>query len=326
MLAWRSLQNARYTAVRRLTCAARARMAPYVWPTMVATPTMATPLRSKQLQSRLRHSASADPAGLLLGLATAAGLLSCSAPAASEAAGSRNRLISRLTGELQASMERVVCLNDRQIEQAVSLLNAILDLDYFTEEEEQLIFRHAVCAVLNAVQHTAAAVLSAQSKVPLGTRPSLLPCLCKAPPPGEAEYSGLRVFSRVQSWPIWSVHLTTCRPFMGLLREKGHDEGLGEEQARALAERLVELVQREVSLPYLQPKHEWQLVSCVIELLVTAMRRGECTHVHAPVHACSALMCGTHLNRSMHAPCAKVRASSQRWRSEARGRLSCVSL
>ena len=81
-------------------------------------------------------------------------------------------------------MERVVCLNDRQIEQAVSLLNAILDLDYFTEEEEQLIFRHAVCAVLNAVQHTAAAVLSAQSKVPLGTRPSLLPCLCKAPPPG----------------------------------------------------------------------------------------------------------------------------------------------
>lgn len=113
---------------------------------------------------------------------------------------------------------------------------------------------------------------------------------------------------------------------MGLLREKGHDEGLGEEQARALAERLVELVQREVSLPYLQPKHEWQLVSCVIELLVTAMRRGECTHVHVPVHACSALMCGTHLNRSMHAPCAKVRASSQRWRSEARGRLSCVSL
>ena len=111
MLAWRSLQNARYTAVRRLTCAARARMAPYVWPTMVATPTMATPpLRSKQLQSRLRHSASADPAGLLLGLAAAAGLLSCSAPAASEAAGSRNRLISRLTGELPASMERVVCL------------------------------------------------------------------------------------------------------------------------------------------------------------------------------------------------------------------------
>ena len=154
MLAWRSLQKARYTAVRRLTCEARARMAPYVWPTMVATPTMATPqLRSKQLQSRLRHSASADPAGLLLGLAAAAGLLSCSAPAASEAAGSRNRLISRLTGELPASMERVVCLNDRQIEQAVSLLNAILDLDYFTEEEEQLIFRHAVCAVLNAVQH-----------------------------------------------------------------------------------------------------------------------------------------------------------------------------
>ena len=97
--------------------------------------------------------------------------------------------------------------------------------------------------------------------------------------------------SRVQSWPIWSVHLTTCRPFLGLLREKGHDEGLGEEQARALAERLVELVQREVSLPYLQPKHEWQLVSCVIEQLVTAMRRGECTHVHVPVHACSALMC-----------------------------------
>ena len=139
MLAWRSLQNARYTAARRLTCAARARMAPYVWPTMAATPTMATPLlRSKPV---------------LFGLAAAAGLLSCSAPAASEAAGSRNRLISRLTGELPASMERVVCLNDRQIEQAVSLLNAILDLDYFTEEEEQLIFRHAVCAVLNAVQH-----------------------------------------------------------------------------------------------------------------------------------------------------------------------------
>ena len=95
-------------------------MAPYVWPTMVATPTMATPLLQRQ-------------PGLLLGLAAAAGLLSCSAPAASEAAGSRNRLISRLTGELPASMERVVCLNDRQIEQAVSLLNAILDLDYFTE-------------------------------------------------------------------------------------------------------------------------------------------------------------------------------------------------
>lgn len=86
------------------------------------------------------------------------------------------------------------------------------------------------------------------------------------------------------------MHLTTYRPFLGLLQEKGHGEGLGEEQARALAERLVELVQREVSLPYLQPKHEWQLVSCVIELLVTAMRRGECTpmYMYQCTHRCVA--------------------------------------
>ena len=260
-------------------------MAPYVWPTMVATPTMATPLRSgKQLQSRLRHSATADPAGQLLGLATAAGLLSCSAPAASEAAGSRKQLLRRLTGELPASMERVVCLNDRQIEQAVSLLNAILDLDYFTEEEEQLIFRHAVCAVLNAVQHKLPQFFQHSQKCHLGS--ALLAALPvqDAPP---AENRSLLVFSRVQSWPIWSVHLTTCRPFLGLLREKGHDEGLGEEQARALAERLVELVQREVSLPYLQLKHEWQLVSCVIELLVTAMRRGESECTHVQLHQCT---------------------------------------
>ena len=160
-------------------------MAPYVWPTMVATPTMATPLlRSKQLQSRLRHSASADPAGLLLGLAAAAGLLSCSAPAASEAAGSRNRLISRLTGELPASMERVVCLNDRQIEQAVSLLNAILDLDYFTEEEEQLIFRHAVCAVLNAVQHKLPQFFQHSQKCHSGLGPPCCLACARRPRPG----------------------------------------------------------------------------------------------------------------------------------------------
>ena len=171
MLAWRSLQNARYTAARRLTCAARARMAPYVWPTMVATPTMATPLLQRQ-------------PGLLLGLAAAAGLLSCSAPAASEAAGSRNRLISRLTGELPASMERVVCLNDRQIEQAVSLLNAILDLDYFTEEEEQLIFRHAVCAVLNAVQHKLPQFFQHSQKCHSGLGPPCCLACARRPGPG----------------------------------------------------------------------------------------------------------------------------------------------
>ena len=171
MLAWRSLQNARYTAARRLTCAARARMAPYVWPTMVATPTMATPLLQRQ-------------PGLLLGLAAAAGLLSCSAPTASEAAGSRNRLISRLTGELPASMERVVCLNDRQIEQAVSLLNAILDLDYFTEEEEQLIFRHAVCAVLNAVQHKLPQFFQHSQKCHSGLGPPCCLACARRPRPG----------------------------------------------------------------------------------------------------------------------------------------------
>ena len=81
-------------------------------------------------------------------------------------------------------MERVVCLNDRQIEQAVSLLNAILDLDYFTEEEEQLIFRHAVCAVLNAVQHKLPQFFQHSQKCHSGLGPPCCLACARRPRPG----------------------------------------------------------------------------------------------------------------------------------------------
>ena len=64
---------------------------------------------------------------------------------------SRGELITRLTNELPESM-RVAFLTPKQIEQTVCLINAILDLGNFSDAEEDVIFRHAVCAVLAEVE------------------------------------------------------------------------------------------------------------------------------------------------------------------------------
>ena len=59
-------------------------------------------------------------------------------------------MLKRLTTELPESM-KVVCLTEVQIEQMVSLLNAILDLEDFSENEEQVVFRHATCQASTSI-------------------------------------------------------------------------------------------------------------------------------------------------------------------------------
>ena len=89
----------------------------------------------------------------LLCASAAAALLAASVePSSCKSLESRNHLISRLTNELPAKRTTLI-LSERQIEQLVALLNAILDLDDFTDAEEQVIFRHAVSSVVQAVQN-----------------------------------------------------------------------------------------------------------------------------------------------------------------------------
>ena len=89
----------------------------------------------------------------LLCASAAAALLAASVePSSCKSLESRNHLISRLTNELPEKRKTLI-LSERQIEQLVALLNAILDLDDFTDAEEQVIFRHAVSSVVQAVQN-----------------------------------------------------------------------------------------------------------------------------------------------------------------------------
>lgn len=144
---------------------------------------------------------------------------SCEAGTAAPRSGARSPLATRLTNTLPEAL-RVAFLSERQVDQMVTLLNAILDLEFFNDEEEQLIFKHAVCQVAAAVQ--------------------------KALP----------------------------APFLKLCGEHRSDEGLEREHAASLRQRLCKVVQDEVRLPYLDGRQEWQLVQCVVALVVRGMGRG----------------------------------------------------
>lgn len=98
------------------------------------------------------------------------------------------------------------------------MLNAVVQLQAFDERQQQLIFRHAVRAVLHTVQ-------------------SLLP------------------------WP-----------YLGLCHQA--KTGLSDEAATGLFSRLAPYVDAHVQLPFLEQHAEWQVIHCVLDLLVGAMRIG----------------------------------------------------
>ena len=182
--------------------------------------TLARTIRRAVPTITLRHAAAAAAAAA----ATTSYVLCERKPA-------RRSLNAVLTESLPEAL-RVSFLSARQVEQTVTLLNAVLDLDNFTDEEEQLIFKHAVCQVVRAIEETL-------------PRPFLTLCTRSAErAPSRGRYSS------------------------------GDVEGLDAEQAERLVERLGDAVQGRVTLPWLDQKQEWQLVQCVVELVVCGMRRG----------------------------------------------------
>lgn len=109
-------------------------------------------------------------------------------------------------------------LSEAQIEQIVSMLNGIVQLDSFSDSEQQSIFRHSVRGVLRAVE-------------------SLLP----------------------------PAYLKLCRG-------DHPDVGLSESAAARLFDRLSRAVTSSMSFPYLDEHVEWQIIHCVLDLVVSAMR------------------------------------------------------
>ena len=108
--------------------------------------------RSPAVRARWRPIVGPRFTPLLCASAAAALLAASVEPSSCKSLESRNHLISRLTNELPAKRTTLI-LSERQIEQLVALLNAILDLEDFTDAEEQVIFRHAVSSVVQAVQN-----------------------------------------------------------------------------------------------------------------------------------------------------------------------------
>ena len=104
--------------------------------------TLARTIRRAVPTITLRHAAAAAAAAA----ATTSYVLCERKPA-------RRSLNAVLTESLPEAL-RVSFLSARQVEQTVTLLNAVLDLDNFTDEEEQLIFKHAVCQVVRAIEET----------------------------------------------------------------------------------------------------------------------------------------------------------------------------
>ena len=113
----------------------------------------------------------------------------------------RRSLNAVLTESLPEALV-VSFLSARQVEQTVTLLNAVLDLDNFTDEEEQLIFKHAVCQVVRAIEETL-------------PRPFLTLCTRSAErAPSRGRYSiGTTSRASTPSRPSasWSGWVTRCR-------------------------------------------------------------------------------------------------------------------
>jgi len=107
-----------------------------------------------------------------------------------------------------------------QVQKIAGLVNALVDMDYWTEEEEQYIFEHAVRLVLEAIE-------------------TILP------PPM------LRLM----------IHSDDC-------------DGLGEEQADTLRNRLVEYCKWKLQLPFLDNMDEVRVITAVCAVLVESLKKG----------------------------------------------------
>jgi len=93
-------------------------------------------------------------------------------------------------------------LNKQGVVKIATLINALVDMDYFTEEEEQELFEHAVMLVLDKIEE-------------------ILPS-----------------------------------PIMRLVLETDFEDGVDDEMANTMRDRLLEYVKRNVSLPYLDSTDE----------------------------------------------------------------------
>ena len=73
---------------------------------------------------------------------------------------------------------------------------------------------------------------------------------------------------------IMEIERLLPRPFLKLLLHAHPTDGLGQEQSKQLCQRLREQVGEAIDLPYLSARHEGQVVSCVVELVVGATGKG----------------------------------------------------
>ena len=106
------------------------------------------------------------------------------------------------------------------VSKIATMINALVDMDYFTEEEEQEIFEHSVCLVLHEIE--------------------------KALP----------------------------EKVIRLILEVDNEDGVEDELAQTLYERLQEHVTRYVSLPYLDETDEARVISAVCKVIVESMKKG----------------------------------------------------
>lgn len=106
------------------------------------------------------------------------------------------------------------------VSKIATMINALVDMEYFTEEEEQEIFEHSVCLVLHEIE--------------------------KALPD------------------------TVIR----LIIEADDEDGVDDDLAATLNERLLDYVTKEVSLPYLDYTDEARVMAAVCAVIVESMKKG----------------------------------------------------
>ena len=125
----------------------------------------------------------------------------------------------RKGGFAMGSRSRVLS-TPQQVQKIAALINALVDMEYWTEEEEQQIFEHAVQMVLEVIE-------------------KMLP-----------------------------------RPILLLVVQSDEYDGLDEEAAEVLRNRLVEYCKWKLKLPFLDETDEIRVITAVCAVIVESLKKG----------------------------------------------------